>query len=137
MTEKIIKPKDKFSFTRLRRGPSESAQLLENFDGVPPPNDDVLFYRLLCSPSDDPPAGRDRDDRFEALGVGYPTRLNEIVADVLEMSRQPSETTPAEPTPTKESVTATKESVTARKEWTQYLNVMYIAFGPYVFRAAD
>ena len=120
-----ITPKSRFSLSLPHRDLSERAQLLRNFEGVPPLNDDVLLYRLLRSPSDDPPEGRDSGDRFEAWGANdYPTKVNEIARRVLEMSGQPS---------TEPSI----EFATARKEWRQYLNVMYIAFGFYVSWEAD
>lgn len=122
MSEVPIKPKKRFSFISLpRRDLSERAQLLDNFDGVPPPNNDVVFYKLLRSPSDDPPEGGDSGDRVEVWGANdYRTRVNEIARRVLGISRQPS-----------------TEFAAARKEWLQYLNVMYIAFWAPISTAAD
>lgn len=125
MPEVPIQPKDRFSYARLpRRGRSAAAQFLENFDGLPPPNerDDVLFYKLF-------PAGGQHDgggsgDRVEVLGADrYQARVNEIAREIAEMSRQPSES------PAIESTTG--------RERGQYLNVMYITFEPYVYRAAN
>ena len=127
-----IRPKSEFSFIRLpERLPgghlSERAQLLENFDFVPSTGgavnplpretDDVLFYKLLLSPSN-PPEGRDSADWVDVLGVdGFQERVNEIAGDVVEMSRQSSGSP---------SIDAT----TVRKEWGQYLNVMYVYISP-------
>ena len=123
MPEVPIQPKDRFSFTRLpRRGRSERAHLGKS-EGVPPlpGRDDVLFYKLFPSGESD---GGDSRDRVEVLGADrYQARLNEIARGIVEMSRQPSETSPIQST--------------ARKEREKYLNIMYIAFGPYVSRAAD
>ena len=134
MTEVEISPRNKFSFIRLpRRGRLEGAQLLENFDGVPSPNNDnVLYYKLLRSPSDHPPDGRDSADRVEDLGAdGYQNRLNQIAETFVKMSR------PTDPTTTGEPIATEEESTRVRKEWAQYLNVMYIASGPPVSGAAD
>ena len=120
MSEATITPRKEFSFISLPRPDvSERAQILRNFDGVPSLNsDNILHYSLLRSPSDDPPVGRDSSDSVEIW------RANDYqkVKDMVVMSRRPSDT----------------ESLTARKkEWRQYLNVMYIAFGPYISRADD
>ena len=124
MPEVPIQPKDRFSFTRLpRRGRSERAHL-GNFEGVSPlpGRGDVLFYNLF--PSGDQPDGGDSRDRVEVFGVDrYQARLNEITRSIVEMSRQPSETSPSQST--------------AGGERGKYLNVMYIAFGTYTSRAAD
>lgn len=114
---KAIKPKNEFSFIRLPgRHQSERPQLLENFDFGSSPSGgrhDVLFYRLLRSPSD-PPEGRDSVDWVDALGANeYQKRVNEIAKDVVEMSRRSSSI-----------------DTTTRKEWGQYLNVMYAYISP-------
>lgn len=118
MSSVPIEPRSEFSFIRLpRRGLPEGAQLLRNFNNVPPPNDDVLFYKLLCRRSDGSPDGDDSRDRVEVLEFGeYQERVNEIALDVINISRRRSEA-------------ASIESTT-REEWGKYLSVMYIAFWP-------
>ena len=126
MPEVSITPRKEFSFISLpRRDVSERDEILRNFEGVPSLNsDNVLHYRLLRSPSDDPPEGRDSRDRVETWEADdYRTKVNDISRRVLEMSQSPAE--------------PSLDFATAKKEWRQYLNVMYIAFGPYASRAAD
>ena len=125
MPEVPITLRNEFSFISPRGDVSERAQILGNFDGVPSLNvGNVLHYRLLRGPLDNPPKGRESRDRVEAWGAyDYLTKVNDISRRVLEMSQSPAE--------------PSLDFATARKEWRQYLNVMYIAFGSYVSRAAD
>ena len=140
MTEvTIIKPKDDFSFIRrARRGLPERDQLLKNFTGVSSLNDgNVLYYKLFRSPSDDPPEGRGPEDTVEDLGADkYQPRVNAITKDVVNMSRQSLITQPTVMEPAATTITGGVSEKT-RKEWTQYLNVMYIAFRSYASRAVD